>query len=346
MPATASLGSPGNLSDALSEQFENEIVRAINRESLLLSVLPTIRGNGKRSAWDVQGDNTAGGSYAEADDVQEAEYGSEAEIPATLGWGLYRTPFRVTGLAQAAAATTDRPSELQEYWLEKMFGAVSRLGQLINIDLYTGVGANKILGLYATAGALLDTGTYAGIDRSTNTFWQGNVVGNSGTPRPISFSLMREVVREIFIASGREPDLIVTDPIQWDKYAALFDSNRRYTIDTIRTAAGEIKLSGGHRALEFDGRPVLRDKDHPAGKMSFIDTANVRVKFLPTRANQPSTEAEGTFAIHDDRGRVSGLPCRIEHLGKTGDTTKSFAKVYPQLVNRRCNSSGALIDLS
>lgn len=345
MAATGSLGTPQFLSNALSEMFEDRVVKQINRKSVFLQVFSAIPGRGKRVAWDIEEEGALADAYAEADDVQEAEYGVDEDKPATLSWGLYRAAFRVTGLAMAAAGTTDHPAELQNYWFEKMFGAVSRLGSVINGKIFIGTGSNHILGLYATAGALLDTGTYAGLDRSTETYFQGNVVGNSGTARPLSFGLMRETLREIYIQSGENVDVIMTDPIQWDKFAALFDNNRRW-MQTVNVAGGTITLSGGHQALEFDGIPVLRDKDHPAGKMSFLNSNHVKIRYLPTRPNQPVSEADGQFQVHDDKAVTNGLPCRIEYLGKSGDTTKAFVKTYVQLQNRRPNATGALIDLS
>ena len=346
MANVGSLGSPQNLTNALSEAFEAQIVRQINRKSVLLSVLPIIMGEGKRCAWDVEEAGATAATYAEAADVASGDYGVDQELPATLDWGLYRAPFQITGLADSAAYTSPRPEGLRNYWQEKLFGSVSKLGDVINKGLYTGTGANSILGLHATAGALLDTGVYAGIDRSTATFWQGNVLANGGTPRAISFDLMRQAVRATYVQSGEEPDVIVTDPIQWDKFALLFEANRRYPINTITTMAGEIKLSAGHRALDFDGIPVLRDKDHPAGKMSFLNTAYQQVKFLPTRPEQDVQGPNGNFVVHDDKGQTSGLPARIEFLGKTGDTTKAFTKVYVQLVTKRPNATALLDDLS
>lgn len=345
MAAVASLGTPQFLTNALSEAFENAIVRQMNRKSVLLSTLPIISGEGKRCAWDVEADTATAATYAEAAAVGGGEFSADEELPATLDWGLYRSALEVTGLAVAAAESSDRPSDLKAYWKQKLFGSVSKLGSKINVDLYTGTGANSIIGLHSTAGALLDTGTYAGIDRAVKTFWQGNILANGAVPRPITFSLMRDAIRAIYVDCGEAPDLIITDPIQWDKVAALYDTNRRWMTNTVQTAAGSITLAAGVKALEFDGIPVLRDKDHPAGKMSFLNSSYLNVKFLPTRRNQPMSD-DGTFKIHDEKGQESGLPAKVEFLGKVGDTSRAFVAVYVQLVNRRPHSCAGLTDLS
>ena len=53
--------------------------------------------------------------------------------------------------------------------------------------------------------------------------------------------------------------------------------NVKWEGNTVTTAAGTITLRGGERALEFDGIPVVRDKDHPAGAISFMNSNVTRV---------------------------------------------------------------------
>ena len=341
MAAHATLSA---ISNALSQNYEAEIVRQINREASTLRFLPKIMGEGKNCAWDTELDGAAAATYADGADVADGDFGVDDNLPATLAWGLYRAPFRATGLAIAAAGSSRTPETLRNLFEEKMFGSVSKLGSVINTALFTGTGSNSILGLLAANGALDSAGTYATIDRAAQTSWQGNKLANGGTPRAITIDLLRQVVRNILTKSGGYPDIMVCDPLTFDKIAALYDTNRRW-VDTVNTAAGEIKLRGGERGLDFDGIPIMRDKDCTAGNLVAVNTNHVQVRFLPTFPSQTAAGANGTYEIKDDAGRVSGLPARIEMLGKTGDTEKAYAKVYCQLVNKRPNASAWLTDL-
>lgn len=341
MAANATLAA---VSNALSQTYESQIVRQINREAATLRFLPKKFGAGKNVAWDTEFDGALAASYADGADVADGDFGVDDNLPATLAWGLYRAPFRATGLAIAAAGSSHSPDTLKNLFEEKMFGAVSKLGSVVNTALFTGTGANSILGLLAANGPLDSVGTYAGIDRAVQTGWAGNKLANGGTPRAVSFDLLRAMIRSIFTRQGGYPDILICDPLTFDRIAALFDTNRRW-MDSVTTAAGEIKLRGGERALDFDGIPIMRDKDCTAGNVVAINTQHVEVRFLPTYPSQAASGPNGTFEIHDDMGRVSGLPARIEMLGKTGDTEKAYAKVYVQVRNNRPNSCGWLTDL-
>jgi hypothetical protein len=335
-----------DISDALSQEFEAKIIRQVNRKQGLLSILPKVVGAGKNCAWDVEVGGATSAAGADGDDIAEGDYDSDAYHDAVLGWGNYRAAFRVGGQAQAAARTTSSPEQVRNLFTEKMFGSVSKLASDLNVALYTGSGAtNNIFGLLTAEGPLSAAGTYATIVRGSVTEWASNELANGGTPRFLTQDLMRSALRAVFNVSGDNCDLIVTDPLTWDLFGALLDTNRRPVYD-IQTAGGAIKMQGGWSALEFDGIPVIRDKDCPAGNMLFLCTEHLAVQFLPTYPGQSNTGDNSSFASHDDKGDVSGLPFRIEMIGKAGDSDKAFVKVYPQLKCRRPNAQAWLADIA
>ena len=335
--------SLSTLSNALSQEFEPMVARQMNRKTVTLQLLPKVIGGGKNLAWDPQFDGSTAAEYAEGADVAEADYDNDEEAPATLSWGLYRAAGRVTGLAAAAAATSQSPQELQDLFKERVMGNASKLGAKVNADLFAGTGANRILGI--DQGAFAATGTYATIDRAVRTEWAGNVLANGGIGRAISFALMDELLEAIYTRSGTQPDVFVMHPTQFRKFGALFESNRRWPISEITTAAGTIKLAGGFQALEHAGIPVVRDKDATLGKVFAVNTSETRVKFLPTRPGQDNAGPNNTFQVADDKGNFSGLPARISMLAKTGDTTKWMVYVYAQLQCRTPNANGILADI-
>ena len=82
------------------------------------------------------------------------------------------------------------------------------MGYCAGVDLYIGTGAaDHITGLVATAGGITNTGTYANIDRAVRTQWQGTVNSNGGVGRALTFDLMRDQRKNMYIASGFKNDL-------------------------------------------------------------------------------------------------------------------------------------------
>jgi len=342
MAATVDLS---NVTNALSQMFENDLAYQMNRVQVLLSLLPKRKGSGKNCAWDTEMSAAAAAAYADGADVAGGEYGTDDTVPATLGWGLYRSPGKVSGLAQAVAESSDSPTELRDLMKQKIFGNASKLGSVLNAALYTGVGTTGLVAGLTGGGALASTGTYATIDRAVFTEWAGNLLANGAVPRDVTFALIDAALEAVFNKAGGSIDVMVCPPAIYTKIGQLFGSNRRWTQPMIQTAAGEIKLSAGWQALDYAGIPILRDKDCPSGRIIGLSTPNLRVEFLPTRKGQDNNGPDDMFMLSDERMKSSMLPARIEFLGKTGDTIKWVVKSYLQLAVKRPNAFFRLEDL-
>src|SRR5262252_6403687 len=180
---------------SLTTIFEDMITSQINRATVLLQVLPVGPGTtGKNISWNARFGSAVGGARAEGADV--ATLNCDDKVPATLEFGTYDDAFGVTGKAMAAARAARNPEELANLYLDELSDCVERLAKGIAIDLYTGSGAaNFILGLVATGGGIMDTGTYANIDRAVRSQWQGSVSRNGGVGRALTFDLMRDMRR-------------------------------------------------------------------------------------------------------------------------------------------------------
>jgi hypothetical protein len=255
----------------------------------------------------------------------------------------------MTGKALAAARTTNQDiADLCRWQLQT---AITKLAKSINRDLYIGSGAtNYIHGMLATNGALRAAGTHAGIDRAVYPQWASNYLANGGTPRALTIALMRDTRRAIYEACGEPIDLIVTSPIQHEKYGLLFDPNRRY-IENISLRGQSITLDAGYRALEFDGIPVVQDTDCPDGVMLFLNTRHISLRQLPggpccfTNGDGP-----GYIRLHGSYeeqfgNQMSQLTARIIILAVSGDYCRVGLTLYPQLMCDRPNSCGVLADL-
>ena len=336
------------IADALTTLFEDQITSQINRATVLLQVLPVGPGTtGKNITWAARFGTAVGGARAEG--LAVATLNNDDKVPATLEFGTYDDAFGVTGKAMAAARAARNPEELANLFVDELGDCVERLAKGIALDLYTGSGAtDHIMGLITTGGGIMNTGQYAGIDRSSKTQWQGTVMSNGGVGRALTFDLMREMRRRIYNASGLKPDLIVTTPELHEKYGKLFGQQRRY-IQEIRLRGQTITLDGGYQMLEFDGIPVLEDVDCSSGHMLFLNTRYVRVLQLPDQVdnvNQSMAMTGLAGTPEEQLGAPSAkLTARINPLGRDGDTYKFQLICYPQLQVRRPNSCGVIKDL-
>jgi hypothetical protein len=337
------------IASSLSTIFEDQIVSQINRATVLLQVLPTGYGTtGKDISWVARFGTAVGGARAEGADV--ATLNTDTKAPAKLDYGTYDDAFGITGKALAGARAAGNPAELAALFVEEITDCVERLAKGIAEDLYTGTGAtDHIMGLLATAGGIMDTGTYATIDRSSFPQWQGNVMTNGGVGRALTFDLMREMRRRIYTASGLKPDLIVCEPSIHEKYGSLFGQQRRYVTE-IRLRGAMITLDGGYQMLEFDGIPVLEDVDAPTGDMLFLNTRYVRVLQLPDDVNDVN-QSKAMIGLAGTAEEQLGMPnaklrARINPLAREGDLYRFQLILYPQLQVRRPNANGVIQDIN
>jgi hypothetical protein len=336
-----------NVSAALATIFEDMVVDQFNRSVVLTKLLPFAEAEGKNIVWDANFGTTPGTSVL-ADGATVVTFNNDSLVPATLNFGTYSEAFSVSGKALAAAARANNPDMLADLFAEKMDNAVTRLAFNINKDFFSGSGAtDTIMGLTASGGGLKATGTYAGIDRSVQTQWAGNELLAGGVARPLSFQLMRDVRKAIYVASGMMPDLIVCDPTQHENYGMLFGSNRRYVQD-ISLRGNSVKLDGGYKALEFDGIPVIADPTCPAGQMLFLNTKYVKIRQLPN-VSAPESRG-GMIRLHGTAEEQlgsgeTGLVARINPLAVNGDAYPFQLVLYPQIQVQRPNSCAILGDL-
>lgn len=344
----------GNLSDVLATLFRDKIQSQINRACVLAQVLPVRTGTGKNISWDVGFSADSYTNGAVADGATVSVYNTDVKVPATLQYTTYMEAFGVGGRAQAAAGAAGNPMGLVNLIGYEAGEAARRLAAAVNSALWTGTGAsNQLNGLYSTTGttygALIATGTYAGISRSTYSEWACNVDAGSSVNRELSLDLMRDMRRTIYTASGLMPDLIVTDPIQYEKYGRLFGTQRVYYQDINLQGKGRITLDGGFQALMFDGIPVIQDKDHPSGKMSFFNTNFCYLSQLPY--DPAMADGGGDVALAGSAEEQFGegstkFSAKIIPLARTGDSKLFELVCYPQIVVERPNTCGSITYLA
>lgn len=332
---------------ALATLLDDDVVSQINRAVVLGQILEVGTGNGKNIAWDVS-TGTALATAVIADGADVTTYNNDAKTPATLDFGTYHDAFGISGKAMAAARNTGNPMQLASLFSEYMADSMERLAFAVADGVYNGDGStDTIHGLHdASIPAVGDIGIYAGINRASVAQWQGNVVDAVGAE--VSLSLLRQLGRACYTSSGRRPDLYITDPIQHEKFGNLFDTERRY-VSEVRTARGVIALDGGYNVIYHDGKAFVEDIQHPAGRITGLNTQYVRCHQLPDSADEINgamgmVSLGGSPEEQMESGRTSFV-ARIQPLAKTGDSHKFALYCYPQLQVKKPNACGYISNL-
>lgn len=336
----------------LAQNYAGDIVRQINRRSVLLATLPIVPDEGKNVAWVAEGDDGYAQAYSEGADVDT--YGGSAQTSAILNWAQYRSTFAMTGLAMATASSSRTPLGNVDLWARHVVNGAAKLASLVNADLFTGDAALELTGLDSAIGST--TSTYATINRSdsANAFWRPYVV-NPGVATALTFDQIRLDLGTIYSNSGFRPDLAVVNPAVFRKIAALFDPQKQYWFSTtgaqyvknIRTQRGEFNLEGGVGAISFDGCTIFEDKDCPNNAIYYLNSEWVQIRYLPFDMSQiPGIADESMELMANDGIELLPLGLRLEMLSKTGDAEKAFMKSYLQLQVKRPNSCGVRLNVA
>ncbi|MDH7479706.1 MAG: phage major capsid protein [Syntrophomonadaceae bacterium] len=136
----------------------------------------------------------------------------------------------------------------------------------------TGNSGKDLTGLGAM---VANSGTYGGIDRSSYAWWNAVVYANGGTARPLNTRLMRKMF--LAVSDGPDqPDLIITTDALWNKYAETAEGKL-----AINSRDGKMLADLGFQVLEFMGKPIVADKDCPAGTMFFLNLDYLKLRYSP-----------------------------------------------------------------
>lgn len=321
----------------LAQQYRGDIVRQVNRRTTLLKALPIRRGAGKNVAWVAQSTGHVAENYSEGADA--ANFGSDAQTAATLSWGLYRAPFKVTKLALDASSSSSSPLGNLALWGRNMADSAAALADKIETDLFSGAGTGSLIaGLGVAIGD--NANTYAGIDRSTATFWRPTVSDPGSLTAP-TLALIRSDIAAIGKKCGETPDLAVCGPDEFNAIASLFDANRRFTI--VNTSRGSIKLDAGYEGIEVDGCMFVKAYKAAANTIYYINSNYVHIETLPD-ANIPEQIMRQVQA--DDGFGAIPLDMSFEMLAKTGPSNKGETLSTCQLVVEKPNACGVRLNVA
>lgn len=345
-----------NVSAALSTTFATRLARQMNRTAILARLIRVVPndgpGGGKQVAWDVETSGATAVNFAEGADVSGFSY--DPIQPATLPYGMYQSSFELTNLvlnAAAASLSGGQPREVGKLVEERIYGALTKIASNINADLFNGTGSGtggnpSIIGF---SSALIDTGSYAGISTTSYTEFASTIVGNGGTPRPLTLDLMSQVEAAIYIASGKQVTSVVGDPGVIRRYEGLFNESQR--VELAGRAPGAM-VSAGYPpgTMYWRGIPVIRDRNAPTGSLLFICDDNAEIRVLPwgedADADGVGARAASAISSNGEEATLVPIPCMIYPLGRTGSAQKFVVETYAQLAVTRPNAFGLLNDVA
>lgn len=341
-----------SINSALGTTFASRLTRVWNRTSVLLQNMTVVpgggQGGGKQVGWDVQLTGATADTFAEGADI--SSFDNDSEVPATLAWGQYQSKFKLTNKEMNAAySNIGNATELEKILEERMFDAITAISSKINSDIIvgtgTGTGGNPtIIGLLA---ALLDSGSYAGINPGTSgqEAWVGNVVANGGVGRSLTLDLLSKAEQLQYVASGQSSDVLVTTPGVKTKYEGLFNASQRMNAG----ANGPIaRMDASSEDLYWRGRQILREKDMSAGYLLGLNSQELELRVLPWAPvpdGTPMTMRQLVSSNGDD-AKLLGAMVNVYPLARTGSAVKFAAEIYCQLKVRRRNQHFMIKDIS
>ncbi len=295
------------LADLIVQLYKGPWVEALYTNTFLLTRIQRKTGVGEGVRWPVRyAGNTSAGSYAEGDTGAGA--GNQGFKKAFLSWKLNKVEVEVSGLAQAIG---DNGGMIVPALRTELDLGLSDMRGNINTQLMSdgsGNTAKDITGLYA---AVADTGTYAGLDRGTYTWWKSYVSANGGTERALTEELMREVKTTVEARGGRV-NAIYAGSKQWYAYGDILRTERRQMNPTT--------LTGGYQALDFEGVPLIKVPGYNQTRMDFVDEELLEYVVLKDFEAKP--------------------------MAKTKDSDVIWVTHYSQLVCRNPYRMGSLQDLA
>ena len=304
------------LAELIVQLYKGPWVEALYTNTFLLRRIQQKQGAGEGARWPVRyAGNTSAGSYAEGDTGAGA--GNQGFKKAFLTWKLNKVEVEVSGLAQAVG---DNGGMIVPALRTELDLGLSDVRGNINTQLMSDGSGNSgkdITGLFA---AISDTGTYAGLDRGTYTWWKSYVSANAGTPRALTEELMRDVKSTVEARGGRI-GAIYAGSKQWYAYGDLLRVERRqytpYVVNQVQTPNG---LTGGYQALDFEGIPLIKVPGYSQTRMDFVDEELLEYVVLKDFEAKP--------------------------MARTKDSDVIWVTHYSQLVCRNPYRMGSLQDLA
>lgn len=361
-------------------QLYRELRPQIQRKAPTARLLPWKPvSTGQNIGWDL----TFDGQVAAAVNPDGGNLLTAAADPrtaATLGFGAYSAPVKVTTKAQwtGAAIGVSGYDFLKQMIDQNTSEAVQKLVKKLNQDIFAGSGSsNQMTGL---SSAIAASGTYANVSASTYANWASYASGNSGTLRSLTLAMIKTAASTIATnsPSGRPDIAIVTGPLMnaienlFDGFLHLYGAFKpgaqapafpngpmgveRVSMNpaTIQTAGGQI-LRSGFRALYWENADMyfVEDPDCTNTALTnqnnciyFMNSAAVEMNFLPPASVQNYMPDQKVLqATEQDLGSIANLQFDFRSRGRTTFADEFDLLAMTQVVVKDRASTGILYDV-
>lgn len=200
-------------------------------------------------------------------------------------------------------------------------GTITIAGSAITTTTADAVYRNgsRNLELMGLGGICSDSLAIQTLDPSVYPWWKANKLGNSGTNRAISEILMQTALDTSSIQGDSDPTAMYTSFGVRRAYQNLLTAMKQYV--------NPLELKGGYKALDYNGKPLIADKDAPNNKIFFIDEDQLALYRL---SDFDWMEEDGAIL-----SRVSGV-----------DAYEAVLYLYSELGCSRRNAQTVLEDIT
>lgn len=253
-------------------------VDAVARNPYLYNMIAKVPATGAKGAeWTITYDGAEAVGFQEDDPLPAAT--QDDTIPAVQNAGYFRSILKVTGHAEDALRNGDLVT-VANYMTAQMNAQILGLTKKVE-DALLG-GTDTASGFVGLSDYLNNTGSIAGIDRTTYPAAAAFVSSNSGTPRALTMALMNTVANGMVQTRQGGFNLVLGPINQVENFLALATGTGKPTVHNFNVTpadGGVIALPTGFGSssnalvpmARFRGAPVVALPGMATDRIWFID---------------------------------------------------------------------------
>jgi hypothetical protein len=354
-------------------------VPQMQRKAPTARLLPWERvTTGQNIGWDATFDGQDAGAV-NPDGGALRTAAADPQTAATLGYGAYSAPVKVTTKAQWTGAAQNASAFLENLVGRGVLEGMNRLVKVLNQAIYNGTGnANNQLDSLSLAVA--GSGTYANINSATTAYanWKSYSSGNSGSLRSLTLAMIKTATSTIATNSpfGR-PTHATTTPALFNSLENLFDAythayynpdggsllaamglskNDKISMNpaSVKTAGGQIQRTGFRVMVwENQGLTVVEDPDctntavtNTANIIYFLTEGAVEMQWVPPAdVSNYMPDQKAMAAAEQDLGPIAQLLVDFRARGRTQLADEFDLLTLLNLVVKSRAATGLLFDV-
>lgn len=175
---------------------------------------------------------------------------------AVFGWKQHYVPWSVDGLTMIQV---DSPEAVANFLNLQSQQAYMEMAENLSVGLFSD-GVTNVKDIDGWNAVYNNAGTYGGIPRATNTWWQAFVQGGSGATVAMTMALLMAAFTGCS-RGGQHPTLILSRTDNYNRFWALNAGTAGYSVSYDRQPQGhdELLASAGFTNLLFNNVPWVAD---------------------------------------------------------------------------------------